>query len=40
MLEPSLYVGDFASIRDGRMNFGYVENYPARFGIALCPESL
>jgi hypothetical protein len=30
----------FVFIRNGRMNFGYVENYPARFGIALCPESL
>ena len=33
-------VGNFVFIRDGRMKSGYVENYPARFGIALCPESL
>ena len=37
---PGGNLGNPAFIRDGRMNFDYVENYPAGFGIALCPESL
>ncbi len=33
-------VGNSGFIGDGRTNFDYVENHLARFGIALCAESL